>query len=86
MPPKNNIPTQNCIPLTTAKTGQMLELVKITAGKNATHQLLEMGLIPGTPLQILQDSGGPLLLVVRESRLALGRGLASKLLVTPRAL
>jgi Fe2+ transport system protein FeoA len=44
-----------------------------------------MGLIPGTQLHILQDSGGPMLIVVRETRLALGRGLASKLLVSPQS-
>jgi Fe2+ transport system protein FeoA len=79
------MPPDNCIPLTKAKTGQQLELIKIDAGKKVTHRLLDMGLIPGTQLHILQDSGGPMLIVVRETRLALGRGLASKLLVSPQS-
>lgn len=45
------------------------------------HRLLEMGLTPGTELRVVQDAGGPMLLSVRGSRVALGRDLAEKLWV-----
>ncbi len=45
------------------------------------HRLLELGLTPGTELRVVQDSGGPMLVSVRGSRVALGRDLAEKLWV-----
>lgn len=45
------------------------------------HRLLEMGLTPGTEVRVVQDAGGPMLLSVRGSRVALGRDLAEKMWV-----
>lgn len=45
------------------------------------HRLLELGLTPGTELRVVQDSGGPMLVSVRGSRVALGRDLAQQLWV-----
>ena len=68
-------------PLTMAVRGQLVRLTKIMAGRKLTHRLTELGLTPGVNLEVLHDHGGPLLLAVRDSRLALGRGMASKILV-----
>jgi ferrous iron transport protein A len=38
-----------------------------------------MGLTPGVTLRVVQDSGGPLLLAVRDARLAIGRGMANRM-------
>jgi Fe2+ transport system protein FeoA len=53
----------------------------VAAGKVLSRRLAEMGLTPGVQLEVLQDQGGPLLLAVRDSRLALGRGMAHKIFV-----
>lgn len=45
------------------------------------HRLLELGLTPGTQLRVVQDAGGPMLVSVRGSRVALGRDLAERLWV-----
>ena len=45
------------------------------------HRLLEMGLTPGVELRVVQDNGGPMLVSVRGSRVALGRDLADNLWV-----
>ena len=45
------------------------------------HRLLEMGLTPGVELRVVQDNGGPMLVSVRGSRVALGRDLANNLWV-----
>jgi Fe2+ transport system protein FeoA len=45
------------------------------------RRLAELGLTPGVHLRIVQDAGGPLLVSVRNSRVALGRGIADKLTV-----
>ena len=63
--------------------GCPVKLVRINAGRRLTHRLTELGLTPGVSFEVLQDRGGPLLLAVRNTRLALGRGMASKILVEP---
>ena len=75
------IPLNGVRPLSTAPQNQQLTVVKVAAGKRATHRLTEMGLTPGVEVKIVQDNGGPLLLAVRGSRLAIGRCLAHKVLV-----
>ncbi len=65
--------------LTMAPSGQDVQLVGIQAGKRLTHRLAELGLTPGVVMSVIQDSGGPILLSVRDSRIAVGRGIAHKL-------
>lgn len=79
----NNFSMNDLMPLTKAPIGCQLMLAGIQGGKKLRRRLVELGLTPGTSLRILQDSGGPMILAVRDSRLALGRGMAEKLTVTP---
>ncbi len=71
------------MPLTMISPGERVTLVEVTAGHGARHRLTELGLIPGVELSVVQDDGGPLLLAVHDSRLALGRGMAHKIMVKP---
>ena len=79
-PPPN--PISPDITLETAAQGQWLRLMHIDAGKQLTHRLTELGLTPGVKLMIVHDSGGPMVLSVRDSRVAIGRGMAGKLFVS----
>ena len=72
-----------CIPLSMARCGQCVKLSDIRAGQRLRHRLTELGLSPGVEFSIVQDFGGPLLLAVRDSRLAIGRGEAHKIMVQP---
>ena len=74
-------PENSSFPLTMAVRGQLVRLTKIMAGRKLTHRLTELGLTPGVNFAVLHDHGGPLLLAVRDSRRALGRGMAGKILV-----
>ncbi|HID52481.1 MAG TPA: ferrous iron transport protein A [Anaerolineae bacterium] len=68
-------------PLSQAASGQTVRLARIEAGKKLKHRLTELGLTPGVSLTVIQDNGGPLLVSVRDSRVALGRGMADKMFV-----
>lgn len=70
------------IPLTQAPVGKSLQLVNIRGGREITHRLVELGLTPGASIKVLQNSGGPLLVLVRNSRIAIGRGMAFHVHVT----
>ncbi len=71
------------LPLSMISPGQSVKLVEIVAGRRLRHRLTELGLTPGVELQVMQDQGGPLLVSVYNSRLALGRGMAHKIMVEP---
>lgn len=76
------VPEAN-FPLSKAVIGETVCLVKLEGGKGLQRRLAEMGLTPGVHLRVLQDCGGPLLVAIRSSRIALGRGMAEKITVSP---
>ncbi|PJA37685.1 ferrous iron transport protein A [candidate division WWE3 bacterium CG_4_8_14_3_um_filter_42_11] len=65
------------------KEGQKAIIVTIAAGFKATKRLSDLGLVPETEVKILQKTlvSGPIEVEARGSKLAIGRGLASKVLV-----
>jgi ferrous iron transport protein A len=53
------------------------------SGAQMEGRVKDMGLAPGVTVKVLQNDGhGPLLLLVGGSRLALGSGMARKIMVT----
>ena len=54
----------------------------LDGGHEFSSRLAAMGLVMGAALQVMQNSGkGPMLVRVRDTRLALGRGEAQRILV-----
>lgn len=76
------MPAKPSISLCDAPIGKPVELTTIHGGTKFQRRLVELGLTPGVQLRVMQDSGGPLIIAVRDSRLALGRGMAKKLSVS----
>lgn len=75
------MPRNGMLPLSMVAPGERVKLIQIEGGRRLRHRLTELGLTPGRELVVMQDEGGPLLLAVQDSRLALGRGMAHKILV-----
>ncbi len=72
------------MPLSMVSPGEEVRLVDIRGGWGIRRRLADMGLTPGETLRIVQSgSSGPLLVAVRDFRLALGRGMAHKIIVEP---
>ncbi len=70
------------MPLSFAPEGQLLKLVSIRGGWRVQKRLNALGLTPGTEVMIVsQNSGGPIILAVKDSRLAIGRGLLNHIQV-----
>jgi len=67
--------------------GAEATLIAIEGQPSLRRRLMEMGLLPGTPLRLIRrlDIGGVLELEVRRSRLSLRYGEASHLFVAPIA-
>ncbi len=70
-------------PLSLAAEGERVQVVKITGGQQLLRSLFAMGITDGIELEVIhsQSANG---VVVRclDSRWALGRGMAHKVLVT----
>lgn len=72
------------ISLSTLKNGTRAEVSGICAGCKARSRLASLGLMPGSILEVVANSGiGPLLLSVGESRIMVERGIAMKVVVSP---
>jgi ferrous iron transport protein A len=71
------------IPLADLRPGEEGVIVSITGGRGALQRLVDLGLTPGTKVSVIKASPfhGPLEITVRGSDLALGRGVAMKILV-----
>ena len=62
--------------------GKEVTLINIDGGRGIRSKLYSMGLVPGVNLKILSRSGsGPVMIAVKDSRLAIGRGMAEKIIV-----
>jgi DtxR family Mn-dependent transcriptional regulator len=74
---------QILVSVSSLKQGQCGKIALIRGGHNMLQRLLDMGLTPGTEICVARVAplGGPVELAVRGSKLALGKGIASKVFV-----
>jgi len=73
----------HCIPLAMATPGELVTVKEIRAGGGLQRRLADMGLTPGVQLKVINiQTSGPVLIDLRGSRVALGRGIAHKIAVT----
>jgi len=69
------------IPLISAPQGVPLRVITIKGGWGMSRRLLEIGITPGTIIRIINKNTGPIILEVRGSIFAIGRGHARKIYV-----
>ena len=69
-------------PLSEVKAGQTATIHSLRGGYGFRSRLAALGFTPGAQVTMLQNQGrGPLLVTLRSTRIALGRGEAQKILV-----
>ncbi len=61
--------------------GTRVRLVAVDADRRTVRRLAELGFTPGVEFSVLQAAGGPSLLAVRGSRVALDRSMARRIRV-----
>lgn len=70
------------LPLGFLQTGRDAIVREPGSGNNLTRRLSEMGIVRGTRLSMIKnDMGGPLIISIGDGRLAIGRGMALRILV-----
>lgn len=68
-------------PLLMAGEGQRVRIQGLRAGRQLDRRLTELGLNPGTEIQVIQRQGGGLVVARGEIRIAVGGGMAARILV-----
>ena len=69
------------MPLTMGTIGERY-IVKRINGRSEIHRFLEgLGLVPGTEVGVVSRSDSGLIVIVKESRIALGIDVANRILV-----
>jgi len=72
------------MPLNLVDQNQEVILVSIQGGLKMKQRLADLGLNIGMTIRVLKKaSGGPMIIAVKDSRLALGWGMANRILVEP---
>jgi ferrous iron transport protein A len=69
------------MPLTMVKAGEE-NSIKRVGGKAETRQFLEnLGFVAGSMVSVISENGGNLIVRIRDSRVAISREMASKIVV-----
>jgi ferrous iron transport protein A len=70
-------------PLANFPVGSHVCIKEIAGGRQLIHRLLSLGLRVGSEIELIQRRGGGVVVAKAGTRVALGAGVAEKLLVTP---
>ncbi len=79
------VPSLQTYPLTMTQPGETVRVVAIHGGYRLRKRLADLGLTVGLPVRVIQgSSSGPMLIAFKEdARLAVGHGVAHKIIVAP---
>ncbi|HIQ87061.1 MAG TPA: ferrous iron transport protein A [Candidatus Scatomorpha gallistercoris] len=69
------------LPLSMAGEGEGMIIARITGKDEVRRHLAELGLVEGQQVKIVNSLAGNLIIQVKDSRIALDRGLCSRILV-----
>lgn len=69
------------MPLAFADIGQEVVVKEIRSDEKARKHFMDLGLMEGSKMMVLQSVRGDLMIRVKDSRIALNRGLAMKIVV-----
>ncbi len=69
------------MPLSMAKPGETFSIVKITGKDEIRQHLAELGFVVNGAVTVVSELGGSLILQVKDSRIALDRDMANRILI-----
>ena len=70
------------VPLSAMRSGEQGVVVDLAGGRGLLGRMASLGFTPGAEVTVLQNFGrGPLIALVRDARIALGRGEAGRVRV-----
>lgn len=69
------------MPLTMAKTGDVVTIRKITGKDEVRQHLAELGFVVDETITVVSEIAGNLILQVKSSRIALDRTMANRIMI-----
>ncbi len=69
------------MPLTMAKTGETVTIRKITGKDEIRQHLAELGFVVDSAVTVVSEIAGNLILQVKDSRIALDRTMANRIMI-----
>ena len=69
------------MPILMTQAGDNVTVAKITRRSDVKQRLGELGFVAGTPVSIVQSHGGDMIVRIRDSKLALTREMAARIMV-----
>ncbi len=70
------------LPLGFLQTGRDAVVSDLAGGRSMRQRLTDIGVVRGTRVKVVKnDMGGPLIISIGEGRLAVGRGMALRIMV-----
>ncbi|MCD6583697.1 MAG: ferrous iron transport protein A [Candidatus Omnitrophica bacterium] len=69
------------IPLAMVEENKLVRIVRIAGGRGLVLKLMNMGINEGEIIKVLNNTRGPILISLGNSRIALGRGASFKIFV-----
>lgn len=69
------------MPLTMAKAGETVTIRKISGKDDVRQHLAELGFVVDAAVTVVNEIAGNLILQVKDSRVALDRGLANRIMI-----
>ncbi len=72
------------MPLSMAEEGKKLKVVNIFGGQNLKQRLYALGIYPDVIVKVVTNGfNGPLIISVNNTKIAIGKGMANKVIVEP---
>lgn len=69
------------MPLTMARSGETNFIQKITGKDEVRQHLAELGFVVGEPVMVITVIAGNMILLVKESRIALDKTMANRIMI-----
>lgn len=69
------------MPLTMADNGALLKIQKITGTDEIKQHMATLGFVVGEEVSIISKNGGNLIVNVKDSRIALDKSLANRIMI-----
>ncbi len=69
------------MPLSMAKSGETFTILKVTGKDEVRQHLAELGFVVDGKVTVVSELGGNLILQVKESRVALDKGMANRIMI-----
>jgi Fe2+ transport system protein FeoA len=71
------------VPLSVVSQGRKVKIFSLSGGRRMQERLVSMGLGPGSEIEVMRKGApGPFIIAVKETRLAIGGGMAQRIMVS----